>query len=304
MTDFLILEEMQKMIKEIPRPRLLFKKGVTVKGFFRPYMSLSDYTEASVFKDSDVITPVKVRFSSMLGDNGTADTKRNVKGMAVKFDVGDEVYDIICHNMPANMINDKGKLIDLIKVFLIKDKFDGINIEAFWRYVLANKEALAFALMLYSGLGIYDSFIDIKYYTVNSYIWRNRQGHEVLVRYKWVPIYDEDIAIPSNSNIISNNRAEFIAGFDPDRAYNGLINNIKNGKYPMFELYISMIDKTVPYMCAGVMILDKIAEQTENDSICFFPGNTIRGISLPDDPLIEIFDFIAKTEAMERGAYL
>lgn len=322
MTDFLILEELQKMIKEIPRPRLMFKKGVTVKGFFRPYMSLSDYTKASIFKDADITTPVMVRFSSMLGDKGTADTRRNVKGMAVKFLSCDEVYDMICHNMPVNMINDKDKIIDMFKIFMVKDRFDGLNIERFWRYVLANNEALTFALMLYSGLGISDRFVDIKYYAVNTCVWLNNSGEEHIVRYKWMPVQDNRADADRNNKHITSNTAEFIAGFDPDRACNGLINRIDGGSYPMFELYIQMISrkcrddskyldntmvwdqKTAPYMCAGIMILDRNESDETNENICFFPGNTIDGIRLPDDPITEIFDFMAKTEALERGTYL
>ena len=46
MTDFQMLEHIQRMIKEMPRPRLLFRKGLTVRGFFRPYMSFADHTQA------------------------------------------------------------------------------------------------------------------------------------------------------------------------------------------------------------------------------------------------------------------
>jgi len=319
MTDFFILEELQKIIKEIPRPRLLFKKGVTVKGFFRPYMSLSDYTSAGIFRDPDDITPVMVRFSSMLGDKGTADTRRNIKGMAVKFLSGDEVYDMICHNMPVNIINDKNKLLEMFRIFLVKEKFDGINTEVFWRYVLENNEVVTFALMLYSHFGIADKYVDIKYYTVNTCIWMNNNGEENIVRYKWMPVHEHEGKKEKSKLKISNNAAEFIAGFDPDRAHDGLINDVFNDKFPMFELYIQMTssikaysdryyddtilwdENEIPYLCAGIMILDQIASAFENESISFFPSNTIDGIRLPNDQLIDIFDFMAKTEARERG---
>lgn len=322
MTDFFILKELQKMIKKMPRPRLLNKKGVTVKGYFRPYMSLADYTEACIFKDPDIISPVIARFSSVLGDKGTADTRRNVKSLSVKFMADDNEYDMICHNIPVNILNDENKMMGMFKTFFIKEYFDGINTEEFWRYVLKNNEALPFALMLFSGIGISDRFVDIKYYAVNTCVWKNIAGQEHFVRYKWMPVYDGKNKHAQNTGTISNAAAEFMAGFDPDRAYNGLINAVDTGEYPMYELYIQMIkgnkhylkgyhDNTIiweeqvaPYMCAGIMILDKVADSIENERICFSMGNTIDGISIDNDPIAEVFDFMAKTEALERGAYL
>ena len=104
MTDFLLFESLHKMIKETQKPRLMHKKGTCVKGYFRPFISLSDLTEASIFNSVDNVTPVSIRFSSMLGDNGTADSRRNIKCMSVKFHSIDGVYDMICQSLPVFFI--------------------------------------------------------------------------------------------------------------------------------------------------------------------------------------------------------
>ena len=109
MTDFQMLEQIQRMIKEMPRPRLLFRKGLTVRGFFRPYMSFADHTQAEIFSSTDEVTPVTVRFASMFGQKGTADTVRNIKGMSVKFH-GSEEYDMVCQSIPVFFIDEKQKL--------------------------------------------------------------------------------------------------------------------------------------------------------------------------------------------------
>ena len=72
MTDFLMLQRIHRMIKELPRPRLLFRKGVTAEGFFRPYMSFSEYTKARIFGSFDEITPVTVRMRVDAGQPGNS----------------------------------------------------------------------------------------------------------------------------------------------------------------------------------------------------------------------------------------
>lgn len=323
MTDFFIVEEIQKMIKAIPRPRLLFKKGVTVRGYFRPYMSLKDYTKAVIFKDHDEITPVTVRFSSMLGDKGTADTRRNIKGMAVKFHSHDQVYDMICQNIPVLMGNDINKLSDMFNIFYIKEHFDGIDSEKLWEYADKNNECLPFALMLYSSMGLSDSFVNINMYSVNTYRWMNNNSRAHLVRYKWVPAGDSPKKIKAADKPMTVNAAEFIAGYDPDRAVNEIISSILNKRFPAFELHVQMLsgnaaaderstdktlmwsEKNAPYMCTGIMVLDQIDETEIDDaSLYFLPGTTIDGIELWRDEMSQIMDFIYRTEAIERGNYL
>lgn len=323
MTDFFIVEEIQKMIKGLPKPRLLFKKGVTVKGYFRPYMSLKDYTRAAIFKDPDEITPVTVRFSSLLGDKGTADTRRNIKSMAVKFHSYDKVYDVICQNIPVWMTYDIDKLIEVTDIFHIRDHFDGIDSENFWTFVTDHKESITYAMMLYSHMGLSDSFININMFSVNTYLWNEDDNNFHLVRYKWMPVSDKNKTFIDPNKVMTVNAAEFIAGYDPDRAVNEIVANILNNKFPTFELHIQMLDgnktaddrymdKTLlwneteaPYMCAGIMVLDKIEEDVIDDpAICFLPNNTVEGIELCTDEISQILDFLFRTEAMERGACL
>lgn len=323
MTDFLLLEELQRMIKEIPKPRLLFRKGITAQGFFRPYMSLADYTKAQMFSGAGVITPVKVRFSAMLGDYGTADTVRNIKKLEIRFLSEQGAYDMICHSLPVQFINDKNKLCDMFKIFCQKRWFDGINNKSFWQFVTDNPEAVNAAVHLYSHEGLSDNYTNIKLYSVNTAIWTNSIGTEFLVRYKWLPIREPEIEKRAG-NILNRNEAEFIAGFDPHRAHDELATRIEYGRYPVFELYIQMMDlrhitgrealdytliwneNKIPFMSAGIMLLDKAEYETEGsqEELLFSPGNTVGGISLCRNELSDIIEYMHRAEAMERGTYL
>ena len=323
MTDFFIVEEIQKMIKGLPKPRLFFKKGVSVRGYFRPYMSLKDYTKAALFMDQNEVTPVTVRFSSMLGDIGTADTRRNIKCMAVKFHSYGEVYDMICQNIPVLMTNDINDLSKAVDTYRTRAYFDGINRERFWGYISAHSASITFALMLYSYMGLADSFVDINMFSVNTYLMKNNDSHKCMVRFKWVPISEKLNRNADPDKVITVNTAEFIAGYDPDRAVNEIISRILTKRFPMFELHVQMIpvskagnkkytDRTLlwseneaPYMCVGMMVLDQIDDgRIDDPELYFLPANTVEGIEVYLDEMSQIYDFLLRSEAMERGAEL
>ena len=52
---------------------------------FSVYESLAEYTRAAFLQDPTIETPVFVRFSTVLGSRGSADTARDVRGFATKF---------------------------------------------------------------------------------------------------------------------------------------------------------------------------------------------------------------------------
>ena len=122
MTDFLMLKQLHRMIKEIPKPRLMFRKGYLCRRFFSAvYVIFRLYGIGEISSSFDEVTPVTVRFASMLGNKGTADTVRNIKGMSVKFQ-SDEEYDMICHSMPVFFINEDTKFFSMLKAFTKREK--------------------------------------------------------------------------------------------------------------------------------------------------------------------------------------
>ena len=308
------------MIKEIPKPRLMSRKGISARGFFRPYMPFSDYTMSSIFSSINEITPVTVRFASAIGELGTADTMRNIKSMGVKFKTGEKDYDMMCSSMPVQLINDKDKLLDLFECFHVRRYFDGINKNVFWKFVTENPEALNCAVRLFSYHGVSDSFIYINWYSVNSAVWHNDKGDKWLVRYKWQPVYESEYQPAMRINRRSRSYAEFAAGFDPDIALNEIESNISKKKFPTFELYIQTMrldedvdsayldgtltwdEKLFPYTSVGIMMLDEACDNkaSEND-ITFVLGNETEGISLYRTELTDIVDYMCRMERMERG---
>jgi hypothetical protein len=90
-------------------------RGAAAHGVFQVYDdSLSEYTVAKVLTDPSLKTPVFVRFSTVAGSRGSADTARDVRGFAVKMYTPEGNWDLVGNNIPVFFIQDAIKFPDLI----------------------------------------------------------------------------------------------------------------------------------------------------------------------------------------------
>lgn len=69
-------------------------------------------TYAGVLTDTSRITPVFVRFSTVQGSRGSADTVRDVRGFATKFYTDEGIWDLVGNNIPVFFIQDAMKFPD------------------------------------------------------------------------------------------------------------------------------------------------------------------------------------------------
>jgi catalase len=94
--------------------RVVHARGAGAFGEFKLYESAEDVTFAPVLTDTSRTTPVFLRFSTVLGSRGSADTVRDVRGFAVKFYTPEGNWDIVGNDIPVFFIQDAIKFPDLI----------------------------------------------------------------------------------------------------------------------------------------------------------------------------------------------
>ena len=113
--DFLLREKLQHFDHERIPERVVHARGAAAHGFFEVYDdSLSEFTSAQVLTDPSLKTPVFVRFSTVAGSRGSADTARDVRGFAVKMYTPQGNWDLVGNNIPVFFIQDAIKFPDLI----------------------------------------------------------------------------------------------------------------------------------------------------------------------------------------------
>jgi len=95
-------------------------RGTGAFGNFKLKESIEDLTYAGILTDTSRNTPVFVRFSTVQGSKGSADTVRDVRGFAVKFYTDEGNWDIVGNNIPVFPIQEAFKFPDfgmLVQLF-------------------------------------------------------------------------------------------------------------------------------------------------------------------------------------------
>jgi catalase len=87
-------------------------RGSGAFGIFTLKESADDVTYAGVLTDTLRKTPLFVRFSTVQGSRGSADTVRDVRGFAVKFYTDEGNWDIVGNNIPVFFIQESVKFPD------------------------------------------------------------------------------------------------------------------------------------------------------------------------------------------------
>ena len=114
MEDFHFREKMTHFDHERIPERIVHARGFGAHGYFQLYESMKDYSKAKFLQDPSVVTPVFVRFSTVAGSRGSADTVRDVRGFATKFYTEEGNYDLVGNNMPVFFIQDAMKFPDFV----------------------------------------------------------------------------------------------------------------------------------------------------------------------------------------------
>ena len=86
--------------------RVVHARGAGAHGVFTAYGTAEGVTRAAVLAEKGLQTPVFVRFSTVLGSRGSADTARDTRGFATKFYTKEGNWDLVGNNMPVFFIQD------------------------------------------------------------------------------------------------------------------------------------------------------------------------------------------------------
>ncbi|WP_235609384.1 catalase, partial [Frankia casuarinae] len=112
--DFHFREKLTRFDHERIPERVVHARGAGAYGYFEAYESLADVTRAHFLGEDGRRTPVFVRFSTVGGSRGSADTVRDVRGFAVKFYTEEGNFDLVGNNMPVFFIQDGIKFPDFV----------------------------------------------------------------------------------------------------------------------------------------------------------------------------------------------
>ena len=114
MQDAHLLEKLAHFDRERIPERVVHAKGAGAGGYFEVTADVTKYTKANFLSKIGKKTEVFVRFSTVGGEKGSADSARDPRGFAVKFYTKDGNYDLVGNNTPVFFIRDPMKFPDFI----------------------------------------------------------------------------------------------------------------------------------------------------------------------------------------------
>ncbi|HEX2902688.1 MAG TPA: catalase [Jatrophihabitans sp.] len=285
--------------------RVVHARGAAAHGVFRSYGNAASLTRAS-FLAPDTETPVFVRFSTVLGFRGSADTARDTRGFATKFYTDEGVFDLVGNNMPVFFIQDAIKFPDVIHAGKPHPDREIPQAQSahdtFWDFVSLHTEATHHVLWNMSDRGIPRSYRMMEGFGVHTFRLVNEAGQTSLVKFHWKPVLGVHSLVWEE--------AQLLAGFDPDFHRRDLFDAIEAGAYPEWELGVQVMPDNPEQTFEGIDLLDPtklVPEElcpvqligrltlyrnptnffAETEQVAFHVGNLVSGIDVTDDPLMQ-----------------
>ncbi len=285
--------------------RVVHARGVGAHGYFKLYESCEDVTSAHVFTNTSHTTPVFVRFSTVAGSRGSADTVRDVRGFAVKMYTEEGNFDIVGNDIPVFFIQDAMKFPDLIHA--AKPEPDKEIPQAqtahnnFWDFAYMHSEATHTLMWAMSDRGIPRSLRMIQGFGVNTYCFINKAGERSFVKFHYTP----ELGVHS----LVWDEALKICGQDPDFHRRDLYGAIEAGAFPKWKFGFQIIkeadehnfefdildatkvwpEELVPVRYVGELVLNRNVDEyfPETEQVAFCTSHMPPGVTFSNDPLLQ-----------------
>lgn len=285
--------------------RVVHARGAGAHGVFRANGAAEKICKAG-FLQSGAETEVFVRFSTVLGNRGSADTVRDTRGFATKFYTEEGTFDLVGNNIPVFFIQDGIKFPDVVHAAKPHPDREIPQAQSahdtFWDFVSLHTEAQAHTMWNMSDRGIPRSYRMMEGFGVHTFRLIGPDGATSLVKFHWKP------RLGVHSQVWEE--AQITGGVDPDFHRRDLADAIEKGVYPEWDLGVQVFPDTPEQMFEGIDLLDptKIVPEelapvqvigtlqlnrnvtnffAETEQVAFHPGHLVPGIDITDDPLLQ-----------------
>lgn len=303
--DFILREKITHFDHERIPERIVHARGSAAHGFFQLYKPLKQYTKAKFLNDTDVQTPVFVRFSTVAGSRGSTDLARDVRGFAVKFYTEEGNFDLVGNNIPVFFIQDAIKFPDLIHAVKPEPHNEipqaASAHDTFWDFISLMPESMHMIMWVMSDRAIPRSLRMMEGFGIHTFRLINDQGKAVFVKFHWKPL----LGVHS----VVWDEAQKISGKNSDFHRQDLFEAIENGAFPEWEFGIQIIpeedehkfdfdlldptklvpEELVPVVPIGKLTLNRNPDNffAETEQVAFHPGHLVPGIDFSNDPLLQ-----------------
>ena len=299
--DVHLLDKLAHFDRERIPERVVHAKGAGAHGYFEVTRDVAKFTRAKFLSKVGKKTEVVVRFSTVGGEKGSADSERDPRGFAVKFYTEEGNYDMVGNNTPVFFIRDPLKFPDFIHTQKRQPASNLKDPDMFWDFLSLTPESIHQVTILFSDRGTPRSFRHMNGYGSHTYMWYNAKGE-----YSWIKYHFKTLQGVQNFDGPEANR---MRGIDPDVATRDLFQTIAKGEHPAWRVEVQImtpdqakdyrfdpfdITKIWPHadfppIEIGRMVLDRNPENyfAEVEQAAFSPNNFVPGIGPSPDKMLQ-----------------
>ena len=302
MEDYLLFEKMAQFNRERVPERVVHAKGSGAYGTFRITHDITKYTKAKIFSKVGNSCEMFARFSTVGGEKGSADTARDPRGFALKFYTEEGNWDMVGNNTPTFFIRDPLKFSDFIHT---QKRVPQTNLKSstmMWDFWSLSPESLHQVTILFSDRGTPDGYRHMHGYSSHTFSLINEKNELFYV--KW------HFRTQQGVKNLTAQKAEELAGSDPDYAQRDLVHAIEKSDFPKWKAYIQVMpeeqalnfakynpfdltkvwsQKEFPLIEVGEFELNRNVQNyhAETEQAAFNPVNVVPGMGYSPDKMLQ-----------------
>jgi catalase len=299
--DIHLAEKLAHFNRERIPERVVHAKGAGAGGYFEVTNDVTKYTRAAFLSSVGKRTEVFVRFSTVGGEKGSADTARDPRGFAVKFYTEEGNFDLVGNNTPVFFIRDVIKFPDFIHTQKRNPATNAKDPDMFWDFLSLTPESIHQVTILFSDRGTPRSYRHMHGFGGHTFKFWNAKG-EV----SWGKFHFKTAQGVQN---YTRQEAARLAGENPDIATDDLFQAIKKGDFPAWDVQLQImtpeqaknykfnpfdITKVLPHgdfpvIPLGRLVLNRNPQNyfAEVEQSAFCPGNFVPGIGPSPDKMLQ-----------------
>merc|ERR1712038_1913524 len=299
--DHVLVEELAHFDRERIPERVVHAKGAGAFGVFEVTHDITKYCKASIFSKVGKQTPLAVRFSTVGGESGSADTARDPRGFAVKFYTEEGNWDLVGNNTPIFFIRDPILFPSFIHTQKRNPQTHLKDPDAFWDFISLMPMTTHQVSFLFSDRGTPNGYRFMNGYGSHTFKMVNGAGEAVYCKFH----YKTD----QGHRTFTRQQADEVAKQDPDHAIRDLYNAIAAGDHPTWTMYIQVMtfqqaeqwyfnpfDLTkvwphdeFPLMPVGKLTLNRNPSNyfAEVEQLAFSPAHLVPGIEPSPDKMLQ-----------------
>ena len=301
MSDHQLMERMAHFNRERVPERVVHAKGAGAHGTLTITNDISRYTRAKLFAKAGNQCDAFVRFSTVAGELGSADTARDPRGFACKFYTEEGNWDMVGNNTPVFFIRDPLKFQDFIHSQKRHPQTGLRDNTMQWDFWSLSPESLHQVTILFSDRGIPATLRHMNGYSSHTFSLWNKNGERFWV--KW------HFKTAQGIQCLTDEEASKIAGSDLDHHRRDLFESIAKSDFPKWNAQLQVMPeadaetysmnpfdltkvwphKDYPLIEVGVLELNRNPENyfAEVEQAAFEPGNMPPGMGTSPDKVLQ-----------------